>query len=334
MKSRRWVVALAAAVVAAACGGSSPGTSATSEPAKSSLVMALVPSNQAQQVLTSAQPIADYISKEVGVPVTSQVPTSYAAVVEGVTSNTIDIAWVGALAYVAAHQKSGAEVVTKSARCAPTYTASPPPTGCTPVPTYPSIIVCNTSSGVGELKDGGDWSALKGKKFAFGDSISTSSNLWPKYFMLKNSVNPDKDFSKVATISSQSAIALAVYNGTADCGAMFGDARQGALKTAPDILSKTKVVFVAPQEIPGDPQMVRKNLNAGQKDKVRKALEKMGHDPAMKKAINDLYQIASMEPASDKDYDPVRTVVAKVNPNVTGEVIAAPSAAPSASPSK
>ena len=329
MKMRLGGLALALWVLVACGGGGSSGTAATPEPAKSSLVMALVPSAQAQQVLTSAQPIADYIGKEVGVPVTAQVPTSYAAVVEGITSNNVDIAWVGALAYVAANQKSGAEAITRSARCSPTYTAAAPPAGCTPVPTYPSIIVCNAGSGVGELKDGGDWSALKGKKFAFGDSISTSSNLWPRYYMKKNGVDPDKDFAKSVSISSQSAIALAVYNGTADCGAMFGDARTGALKTAPDILSKTKVVFIAPQEIPGDPQLVRHGLNPAQKNKVKQAMIKLGSDPSMKAAINALYQIASMEPAKDSDYDPVRKVVAAVNPNITGEVIAAPTPTPS-----
>jgi hypothetical protein len=50
----------------------------------------------------------------------------------------------------------------------------------------------------------------------------------------------------------------------------------------------------------------------------------------MKKAIDSLYQIASMEPATDADYDPVRKVVQAVNPNVAGEVIAPP---PSPSPS-
>ena len=329
MRRRRGLLWLGVLLVVACGGASNNPPAATPEPAKTNLVMALVPSNQAQAILTSAQPIADYISHEVGVPVTAQVPTSYAAVVEGITSNNIDIAWVGALAYVAAHQKSGAEVISSSARCSPTYTSAPAPAGCTPKPSYPSIVVCNANSGVGELKDGGDWSALKGKKFAFGDSISTSSNLWPRYYMKQNHIDPDKDFSKAVSISSQSAIALAVYNGTADCGAMFGDARTGALRTAPDILSKTKVVFIAPQEIPGDPQIVRHNLNPTQKNKVKQAMVKLGSDPSMKKAINDLYQIASMEPAKDTDYDSVRKVVAAVNPGITGEVIAAPSPSPS-----
>jgi phosphonate transport system substrate-binding protein len=339
--SRRLVLALVGAVLVAACGGGGGGgTAATPEPAKSDLTMALVPSSQAQQVLTSAQPIADYLSKEIGTPVKAQVPTSYAAVVEGMTSNLIDIAWVGALAYVAANQKSGAEAVTKSARCAPTYSAAAPAPDCVPKPTYPSIIICSTAAGVPDLKDGGDWSALKGKRFVFGDSISTSSNLWPRYYMKHNKVDPDKDFSKVSSISSQGAIALAVNNGTADCGAMFGDARTTVARTAPDIFTKTKVVFIAPEEIPGDPQMVRKNLNPGQKDKVKAALRKLGKDPAMKKQIDALYQIASMEPATDADYNPVRKVVRDVNPNVLGEAIAPPSpsagasAAPSASPTR
>lgn len=329
MCKRLWIIGLIGSLLIAACGGQS-GPAATPEPAKSELVMALVPSSQAQQVLTSAQPIADYLSKEIGAPVKAQVPTSYAAVVEGITSNLIDVAWVGALAYVAAHQKAGAEVVTKSARCAPTYTAAAPAAGCQPKPSYPSIILCSTASGVPELKDGGDWSALKGKRFVFGDSISTSSNLWPKFYMKQNKIDPDRDFSRTATVASQGAIALAVNNNTADCGAMFGDARTTVVRTAPDVFSKTRVVFVAPEEIPGDPQIVRKNLNPGQKDKVKAALKKLGQDPTMKKAIDSLYQIASMEPAADADYDVVRRVVNGVNPNAIGEAIATPSPSPSA----
>jgi phosphonate transport system substrate-binding protein len=303
------------------------------EAAKSELLMDLVPSAQAQQVLASAQPIADYIGREIGTPVKARVPTSYAAVVEDFTSNNADIGWVGALAYVAAHQKSGAEAVTKSARCAPTYAASAPPAGCTPVGSYPSIIICGVNSGVADLTDGGDWSSLKGKKFIFGDPTSTSSNLWPHYYMKKNKIS-DSDFTRTSVIASQNAIALAVYNGTGDCGAMFGDARFSSsnLRAAPDLFQKTKVVFKAPLPVPGDPQMVRKGLNPQQKEKVKAALRKLGTDPTMKQAIDKLYGIASMEPATDKDYDTVRTVANNVNPNVIGEVIAPPS--PTASPTK
>lgn len=320
-------VVTALSVLTVAC-GTQGGASPKEEAAKSELLMAFVPSAQADKVLTDARPIGDYIAKEVGVSVKVQVPTSYAAVVEGLTSGFIDVAWVGALAYVAAHQRSGAEPMTKSDRCPPVTIVPNQPSPCVPVASYPSIIITRTDSGINTLAD------LKGKKFAFGDPDSTSSNLWPRYYLKQNGIDPDKDFSRTVNISSQSAIALAVYNKTADAGAMFGDARLGSpQRTAPDILTKTKILFQAPEDIAGDPQIVRKGLNAAQKEKVRKAFIKMGTDPTMKAALKAIYNIDALEPAKDSDYNPVRKVVQAVNPGILGKFTETPSPSPTASPS-
>ncbi len=320
---------LAAAVgiislIVVACGGPA---APQEEAAKAELLMAFVPSSQAQQVTTNARPIADFISKEVGVPVKVQVPTSYAAVVEGLTSNNIDIAWVGALAYVAAHQKSGAEPMTKSDRCPPKTLVPNQPTPCQPIHTYPSIIITRTDSGINTVAD------LKGKKFAFGDPDSTSSNLWPRYFLKQNGVDPDRDFGRATNITSQTSIVAAVYNKTVDAGAMFGDARLNAQRQFPDILEKTKVLYTAPDQIPGDPQIVRKGLNSAQKEKVRQAFLKMGTDLTMKKALKDIYTIDALEPAKDSDYEPVRKIVNAVNPGILGKIVESPSPTVSPSPS-
>ncbi len=325
---RIWSISALAALVTVACGGAQGGgqPSPSEEAPRSQLIMAFVPSSQAQQVLTNAQPIGDYISAQVGVPVKVQVPTSYAAVVEALTSGNVDIAWVGALAYVAARQKSGAEPMTKSLRCPPPSLVPNQPTPCTPVNTYPSIIIAKAGSGINSLND------LKGKKFAFGDPDSTSSNLWPRYYFKLNGIDPDRDFAKAVNISSQSAIAAAVYNDTVDAGAMFGDARLGAQRQFADILTKTKVIYKAPVEIPGDPQIIRKGLNSAQKEKVRQAFVKMGTDPSMKTALKNIYTIDALEPAKDSDYDPVRQVVDAVNPGVLGTFTTAPSPSPSKSP--
>jgi len=293
------------------------------EAPKDQLVMAFVPSAQAQRVLVDAQPIGDFVSKEVGVSVKVQVPTSYAAVVEALTSKNVDIAWVGALAYVAAHDKSGAEPITKSLRCPPKSLVPNQPTPCKPVATYPSIIIAKADSGINGLSD------LKGKRFAFGDPDSTSSNLWPRFYLKQNGIDPDRDLGKVTNISSHPAIAVAVYNGTVDAGAMFGDARTVAQRQFPDILTKTKVIFQAPQEIPGDPQIIRKGLNSAQKEKVKSAFTKMSTDPSMKAALAALYQIDALEPAKDSDYDPVRRVVQAVEPGVLRKFVETPSPSPS-----
>ena len=297
-----------------ACGGAASTSNAPqAEAAKTALVMAFVPSQQAQAVLVSAKPIADYVAKEVGVPITAQVPTSYAAVTEGMTSGNVDIAWVGPLDYVIGHDKNGAEPVTKSVRKG--------------VAGYNAFIISRKSSGINGIKD------LKGHSFAFGDPVSASSNLYPKYWMKQNGIDPDKDLSRAVNISNQTAIATAVCNGTVDAGAIYDDARTnaGADTACPGIMDKTQVIFTTPHLIPGDPQIVRHQMNAAQKKKVDDAMVKLGTDPSMAQYLKALFSIEKTVPAADSDYDEIRSIVKAVNP---GLLTATPTPVPSASPSK
>ena len=320
MPTYKRLFSLVAVIVAVACGGASTTSNTPKEEApKSQIVMAFVPSQQAQQVLTSAKPLADYISKEIGVPVVAQVPTSYSAVTEGMTSGLVDVGWVGPLDYVIGHEQNGAEPMTKSVRKG--------------VAGYHAFLISRKNSGINSIKD------LKGKSFAFGDAVSASSNLYPRYFMKQNGIDPDKDLGKIANISNQTAIADAVCNGTVDAGAIYDDARTnaGADQACPGIMDKTQVFFTTPL-IPGDPQEVRKNLNSGQKDKLRKAMIKLGSDPSMQKILMSLYTIERLDPASDGDYQQIRDIVRAVNPTLLKPQSPSPSpstaAVPSATPSK
>lgn len=315
----RFRQALIAGAVTAliACGGSSSGGGGQpqEEAAKSTLVMAFVPSQNAQQVLTSAKPITDYLGKEIGATITPQVPTSYAAVAEGMTSNLVDAAWVGPLDYVIGHEKNGSEPMTKSVRKG--------------VAGYNAFIVARKGAGISSIKD------LKGHSFAFGDVISASSNLYPRYWMKQNGVDPDRDLAKTTNISNQTAIAVAVCNGQVDAGAIYDDARtnKGANEACPGILERTQVVFTTPQLIPGDPQIVRKGLNSGQKKKLVTAMLKLGSDASMQKYLMDLFTIEKLVAAQDSDYKQVRDVVKGVAPELLKGYPAA-SPTPVASPSR
>jgi phosphonate transport system substrate-binding protein len=320
--SSRPITALTAAALLAlvACGGASGGsTGPQEEAAKSTLVMAFVPSQNAQQVLTSAKPITDYLGKEIGASITPQVPTSYAAVAEGMTSNLVDAAWVGPLDYVIGHEKNGSEPMTKSVRKG--------------VAGYKAFIIARKGTGINSIKD------LKGHSFAFGDTISASSNLYPKYWMKQNGLDPAKDLGKTTNISNQTAIAVAVCNGEVDAGAIYDDARtnKGADQACPGIMEKTDVIFTTPQLIPGDPQIVRKSLNPAQKKKLTQAMIKLGTDPTMQKNLMDLFTIEKLVPAQDSDYQQIRDVVKGVAPDLLkGYPAASPAApaVPSPSPSK
>ncbi len=294
MKIRFLVSAAVFALLSVAC-GSAPAPAEA--PVKQDLVMGFVPSQTSSIVQTNADLLGSYLSKKTGYNITPRVLTSYAAVTEGMTSNNVDIGWVGPLDYVIAHQINGAEAVTKSVRGG--------------LPSYKAFIIVNVKSNINSIAD------LKGKKFAFGDPLSTSSNLWPRYIMKKNGLNPDSDVTGV-NISNQTQISVNVCQGTVDAGAIYDDARKnaGAETSCPGIMTKTKVLATTDPPIPGDPQMIRHNLNSAQKKKLKDAMIAMGTDPTIQPALKALYTIDSLVPAQDSDYDPIRDIVRQVKPEL------------------
>jgi phosphonate transport system substrate-binding protein len=290
----RHVVSVAVIALSVACGGTSAPAPAEA-PVKQEVVMGFVPSQTSSIVQTNATLIADYLSKKTGYHVTGQVLTSYAAVTEGMTSDQVDIGWVGPLDYVIAHKKNGAEAVTKSVRKG--------------LPSYKAFIIVNVNSGINSIAD------LKGKKFAFGDPTSASSNLYPHYMMSKAGFDA-KTLGQTINISNQTQIAVNVCQGVVDAGAIYDDARTnvGADTSCPGIMTKTKIIATTDPPIPGDPQMIRHDMNSGQKAKLKAAMIALGTDPTMADPLKKLYTIDSLVPATDKDYDNLRDVIRTVSP--------------------
>lgn len=295
MRSSRILAALASvAVVLGACGGAA-GPAATAEPEKTDIVMGFVPSRDVAQIQASADKIAEYLSKETGYKVTSKTMTSYAAVTEGMTSKLIDIGWGGPFDYVKTNIQNGAYPITASVRRG--------------VKGYKAFIIVKSDSPIQTLKD------LKGRSFAFGDTLSASSNLYPKWGLMKEGLNPEQDL-KATKISNQSAVALAVYQGQVDAGAIYDDARTNkeVIDKFPDVMTKTRVLWTSPL-IPADPQFVRKDLNKTTVQKLQTAMIKMAKDQQGQTWLKDLFTIDSLETAADSDYDGLREVIKAVLPD-------------------
>lgn len=300
MKSpvRRTILAVLLVVIAAmpltACGTRTASTG--EEPVKQDIVMAFVPSRDVNQIQLSADKIAQYLSKETGYNVKSTTVTSYAAVTEGMTSKKVDMGWVGPLDYVIGREQNGSYPITASVRFGQKG--------------YKSFIIVKSDSGINELKD------LKGKTFIFGDTLSASSSLYPRYALIKAGLDPDKDLV-AQRISNQSAVAIGVYQGQGDAGSIYDDARKNkeVIQKFPDIMEKTKVIYTS-DLIPADPQIVRKDLNKTQVEKLKAALLKLSNDPEGKQWLKDLFSIDSLAEANDADYNVLRDVVKTVNPGL------------------
>jgi len=174
-------------------------TDASAAQALKELRISAIPDENPQEMLRIYQPFADYLSKEIGIPVKFTPVVDYAATVEGLAANRLEMVWYGGLTSVqAARQAKGARRIIMRKEDAQ----------------FKSHFVTRKETGIKNLKD------LKGKTFAFGSVSSTSGHLMPRYFLIKGGINPEKDFSKFSFSGAHDATVAWVEAGQVDAGAL------------------------------------------------------------------------------------------------------------------
>lgn len=249
------------------------------------LRMGLIPADDAEQMLRDYEPVREYLSEKLGMPVEIKVTSDYTAAIEAMRAKHIDMAWFGPFSYVIAANVAGAEAIANGVRRSDGKSD------------YHSVIVTRADSGIKSLAD------LKGKNFAFVDPASTSGNLIPRKMLIENGINPDKDFKTVYYAGTHNAVELAVSNKKVDAGA-DSDNSYGRMAAAGEIDPKiNKIIFTSPP-IPGSPIAVRKNLPEGFKKKIKDALLTMDEQTIHK--VSGWGDIAKYKEVKDSDYDIIR----------------------------
>ncbi len=284
--------ALAAATAGgtlAACGQAGPAVGSAARP----LAMAFVPSGETQRILATGKPLGEMLEQETGYKIEVSVPTSYVAVVEAMGAGKIDVGWLAPFSYAVAHKRYGVEVILATVRAGSK--------------TYPWQLIVHADSGIKTIDE------LRGKRFAFGDPLSTSGYLYPAaYIKEKFNLEPEKFFSQIVFAGAHDKVVVAVYNKQVDGGATYGpnagapesDARQRVLTTLPDVMQKVVRILEA-DKIPNDTVSVRKGLPRDVVEKVKNGLLKIAGTDQGKKLLRDLYSIDGLTAAAHADYDPL-----------------------------
>lgn len=269
---------------------------AKAEEIKQDLVIGFIPNRNINAVQISAKKIAEFLSKETGYNIKAMTVSNYASIVFGMKAKRIDLAFVGPLNYVILNKNTGAYPLTSAIRFGKHG--------------YHSLMITRKDSGIKKIED------LKGKKFVFGDVLSTSSTLYPKKMIQESGLDLKKDI-KSAKLGNASAIVVSVMQGTVDAGSIYKDARKNSevLDRFPDILDKT-VVIAESELIPSDPQIIGKHIGNKQAEILRKGLIAISKKEESKKILKSLFLIDELVPASDKDYDGLREVILSVNPDL------------------
>ncbi len=185
-----------AVLFAAGCGGGGSGA------AEETLRVGLVPNQSPEEVKAEYQPLEEYLSNELDVPVELTVPTSYNAVVEAMTSGELDLAYFGGLTYVQARERADVH---------PLVTEVNPLTGDT---TYKSLIIVPAGNDIEKVAD------IEGKTFAFGSPSSTSGSLYPSIMLKEADIDYRTDLANSTYTGGHDATAQAVANGSVDAGGL------------------------------------------------------------------------------------------------------------------
>lgn len=193
---RRNILSLASALALGAF-----ATQASAEAPKQ-LRFGLLPAEDPTLMVQQFTGIAEHVGKTLGLPVNVKVSESYNALIEAMRSGHLEIVYVGGSQYIKMLEigmKVEPLVLNKD-----TYKRT----------YYKSCIVTKPDSGIKTFAD------LKGKTFAFVSPTSTSGGVAPAYMLVKNGINPEKDFKNKIYAGKHDASFLAVKNGKVDAGAV------------------------------------------------------------------------------------------------------------------
>lgn len=229
------------------------------------LKVSAIPDEAPTELLRKFKPLGAYLEKELGMPVEFVPVADYAAVVEGIAADRVDLAWLGGFTFVQTRLKTGNAIPLVQREQDEKFTSK----------------FITADAGVQSLQD------LKGKTFAFGSVSSTSGSLMPRYFMQKDGIVPEQFFSRVAFSGAHDATVAWVQAGKVDAGVLNASVWQKLVDAGKVDTAKVRVIATTPTYYDYN-WTVRGTLDPALTAKIKKAF--LALDPAIPehKAILDL----------------------------------------------
>jgi phosphonate transport system substrate-binding protein len=223
----------------------------------------LVPADGGTEDGTKAdfKPLFDAVTAATGIHFDIKVGQTYAAVIEAICADVVEIAWFGPASYLPAKQKGCAELLAVDVNHGTS--------------TYFSGIYAKKNSGITKLAD------LKGKSVAFGDANSTSSFVYPVAMIVAAGLDPANDLAAIRMTGSHANSLKALAEGQVDAAAASFDSFEKAINQG-TIKADDFVVVAKSDPIPNPPLAMSTKLPAEVKAKLREAFNTVHTMPGVK----------------------------------------------------
>lgn len=252
-------------------------------------------------------PLIQYLAKETGLPMRQVFPDTFEEHIRMVERGEIDISFSNPVVYVKlAELGSTAFARIKEPDGRPAFRGQ--------------IIVHAQNKAIQKLED------VVGKRWMAVDPYSAGGYLYALGYFLDHGIRPH-NFREIAFApgpgGKQEKAALAVYAGKYDIASV----REGALDTVKDKinLQHIRVLAVTP-EYPGWVYSARKDMNKKMVSKIAQAMFKLSISKPDEAAILKNARISGIIPATNSDYNAVRTLIHKIEADkITSSLPSAPS---------
>jgi phosphonate transport system substrate-binding protein len=311
------------ALVITACGNGASPSAEESEAAESmaesmepseaaempdELVLGFVPSREAGQLVEDIQPLAEFLTEELGIPVEGVVSNDYTGLVTAMESGQAHMGFLPPYGMVQAVDRADAEIVLQSARFGSTtyhtqFFTNDPDKYCTDEPVENTrmaddeeltFLNCNgTDRAFDDSPEGPiGIEALEnveaGTTVSFVEQTSASGYIFPATVFLTQGIDPESDIDPVFAGSHDNSV-VTVCDGTAEVGVSFDDARTEPV-TDCDVAANV-VVFAYGPEIPNDGVAVAGDLPDELKQQIKDALLAFAETEEGATVLDEIYNI-------------------------------------------
>jgi len=242
-------------------------------------------------VSDAAQDFAGLLSIETGMEIMASVYPCEETILDHMGAGLIDFAHLPQVAYVIGHDTYGIEAQLATIRFGLSY--------------FRSQINVPTAAGYTDIMD------LQNKRFAFANEGSTSGYYVP-YLLIKNStgMSPEDFFSETYFAGSHDNVIVDVYEGNADGGASYWDARDAVESTYPDVKTVVSVLAYS-DDIPNDLWAFRSGLDQTAVQTLSDGIIAVANTVEGATALETIFNflIGGFEAVDDSSYDIWRDVV-------------------------
>jgi phosphate/phosphite/phosphonate ABC transporter binding protein len=259
-----------------------PGTTTSG-----TLKMGVIPLESPAEMYRRFTPLTDYLSTLLGKRVELSISMDFKQTLNNLEDGTTDLAFLTPTTYIEARRRFGAVLLVKALRRGVPYTHA--------------AIVTRQGSGIKRVED------VVGKRFVFGDQMSTSSYLIPRQ-MLADADIALEDLKEYAFLGHHDDVARAVLGGEYDAGGL----RESTAKKFEDLgLQVIKTSF----DIPEFNICASKNVNEALMGRIKEALIALNSTDKRHAHLLSLIDqdYTGFVKAADSDYDVIRKAMEGVS---------------------